>query len=57
MIFLSNFPIEFFFAKNTPFSSLKSMRAEYEGEGLGTLCNEHSLILISIRPGTSEVSS
>jgi hypothetical protein len=43
MIFLSNFRIEFFFAKNAPFSSLKSMRAENEGGKLGTRGKERSL--------------
>mgnify|MGYP003702549875 CR=1 FL=1 len=33
----------FFFKKNTPFSSLKSVRAENEGGKLGTGGNERSL--------------
>ncbi len=32
MIFLSNFRIETFLQKNTSFSSLKSVRAENEGD-------------------------
>jgi hypothetical protein len=43
MIFLSNFRIEIFFVKNTPFSSLKSVRAENEEEELGTCTTEQSL--------------
>ncbi len=40
--FLSNFRIEIFFAKNTPFNSLKSVRAEHKGDELGTLPTELS---------------
>ena len=42
-IFLRNFPIEIFLQKNTSFSSLKSVRAENKGEGLGTQAAKHSL--------------
>ena len=45
MIFLNNFCIETF-CKNSPISSLKSVRAEYEGEGLGTSSSERSLYMI-----------
>ena len=42
MIFLSNFRIEFFFAKNIPFNSLKSVRVENAGGRLGIPGNERS---------------
>jgi hypothetical protein len=44
LIFLSNFRIETFFKKNTPFSSLKSVRAENEGDGLGKRGCKHTQI-------------
>jgi hypothetical protein len=43
--FLSNFHIETF-CKNTLFSSLKSVRAENEGEGPGKGISEHTLRLL-----------
>ena len=35
------------FTKNALFNSLKSMHAEYDGEGLGTLGSEHTLTIHS----------
>lgn len=43
MIFQNNFPIELFFKKKTPFSSLESMRVKNEGSELRTSTKEHNL--------------
>ncbi len=49
MIFLSNIRIETFCKKkNAPFSSLKSVHVEYDGEGLGTLGSERTLSFLHL---------
>ena len=45
--FLKQFLYRNFLQKNTPFSSLKSVHAENDGEVLGTLGSKHTLRLCS----------
>jgi hypothetical protein len=40
------------FLQNTPFSSLKSVRAENDGDELGKLGEEHRVCLVHVKIGS-----